>query len=244
MNQEKIGLFIKELREEKKLTQDELAKKVHRGRDAISKWERGKNLPDMETLLTLSKIFDVSMNEILAGEKNAKINVTLELYDNQYSLKKKLRRITFTMLFILFLGISCSLVYFFIAQHKFIHTYTVTGNTDDFEIMNGLFVKTNYKQYFSLGNIVSKESITIDKITLYYIEDNQEELICSRNSGEMMLIDYVGYEEYFQMKNIDTILNNLYLKINYDKDSVDTIKLSLKVDYVNNNLYLKKIKNK
>ncbi len=41
MNQEKIGQFIRKLREEKDLTQEDVAKKVLHGRDAVSKWERG-----------------------------------------------------------------------------------------------------------------------------------------------------------------------------------------------------------
>ena len=61
MNTEKIGLFIKELRNEKKLTQKELAEELSITVQAVSKWERGKVLPDISYLEDLSKIFEVSI---------------------------------------------------------------------------------------------------------------------------------------------------------------------------------------
>ncbi len=69
MNQEKIGKFIAESRKEKKLTQEELAEKLGITKNAVSKWERGLCLMDMSLLKPLSDILDVSINEILAGEK-------------------------------------------------------------------------------------------------------------------------------------------------------------------------------
>ena len=69
MNQEKIGKFIAESRKGKKLTQEELAEKLGITKNAVSKWERGLCLMDMSLLKPLSDILDVSINEILAGEK-------------------------------------------------------------------------------------------------------------------------------------------------------------------------------
>lgn len=59
MNKEKIGKYIKFLRERNNLTQEELAKKVLVTRKAVSKWETGRRIPDIETLIILSDIFDV-----------------------------------------------------------------------------------------------------------------------------------------------------------------------------------------
>ena len=69
MNQEHIGKFIAECRKEKNMTQSELAEKLNISTNAVSKWERGLCLMDMSLLEPLSKILDVSINEILAGEK-------------------------------------------------------------------------------------------------------------------------------------------------------------------------------
>lgn len=69
MNIQKTGEFIKALRKEKNLTQLELAEKLNCTDKAVSRWETGKGLPDADMLLSLSTVFNVSINEILLGEK-------------------------------------------------------------------------------------------------------------------------------------------------------------------------------
>ncbi len=68
MDQKQIGKFIAECRKNKKLTQEQLAEKLNISDRAVSKWERGLNLPDASLMLELSKIFDISVNELLTGK--------------------------------------------------------------------------------------------------------------------------------------------------------------------------------
>ena len=82
MNQEKIGKFIAKLRKQKKLTQEQLAEKLGITKNAVSKWERGLGLMDLSLLKPLSYILEVSVTEILNGEK---IDEEIDLSD--YSLK-------------------------------------------------------------------------------------------------------------------------------------------------------------
>ena len=70
MDQIKMGKFIKELRQEKGLTQKEIGDKLKITDNSISKWERGINAPDIYYLAPLSKILGVSINELLNGERN------------------------------------------------------------------------------------------------------------------------------------------------------------------------------
>lgn len=63
-----IGQRIKELREAKGLTQSQLASKLDFTDKAISKWEKGDNEPDSETLVKLSKILNVTLDYLLTGE--------------------------------------------------------------------------------------------------------------------------------------------------------------------------------
>lgn len=72
MNQEKMGLFISKLRKENKLTQKDLADMLGIMDTSVSKWERGINAPDISYLTELSKIFHVTVNELLNGERNFK----------------------------------------------------------------------------------------------------------------------------------------------------------------------------
>ncbi|MFI3163464.1 MAG: helix-turn-helix transcriptional regulator [Bacillota bacterium] len=65
----KVGKFIAELRQEKGLTQKELADKLFVTNKAVSRWETGKGMPESSLLIPLSEILDVSVNEILLGER-------------------------------------------------------------------------------------------------------------------------------------------------------------------------------
>lgn len=71
MNQVKVGKFIAELRKEKGLTQDEVAKKLGITCQSVSKWENGINSPDVILLLDLCEILDISVDELLTGERKS-----------------------------------------------------------------------------------------------------------------------------------------------------------------------------
>lgn len=68
MNQEKIGEFIKKLRQDNNLTQKALADKYNVTYQAVSKWERGLNIPDISLLKQMSEDFNISIEELLSGE--------------------------------------------------------------------------------------------------------------------------------------------------------------------------------
>ena len=69
MNQTKIGELISSQRKEKNLTQAALAEKLGITDRAISKWERGKGLPEVSLMLDLCEILGITVNELLCGEK-------------------------------------------------------------------------------------------------------------------------------------------------------------------------------
>ena len=65
MNQEKVGRFIRELRIEKEMTQQELAEKLGVTDSAISKWENGRGAPDISYLIPLSNELNITILELL-----------------------------------------------------------------------------------------------------------------------------------------------------------------------------------
>ena len=67
MEQENIQKFIKKLRKEKNLTQKQLADMLGVTYQAVSKWERGLNIPDISILKEISRIFDVDMDTMITG---------------------------------------------------------------------------------------------------------------------------------------------------------------------------------
>lgn len=58
---------IKQLRKDNKLTQEQLASKLHVTRQAISNWENNKNLPDIETLIEIATTFHISLDQLILG---------------------------------------------------------------------------------------------------------------------------------------------------------------------------------
>ena len=109
MNQEKIGKFIKECRKKKNLTQDELASTLNVTDKAISKWENGRCLPDVSLFAELCKELDITVNELLSGEKLNENNykektekLTINLLDNL----KKNKRMFIKIIFIIIIFIN------------------------------------------------------------------------------------------------------------------------------------------
>ena len=69
MNQQKIGGFLKKLRLEKQMTQEQLAEQMGVSRRTVSRWETGNNLPDLSVIVELADFYDVDLNEIFRGER-------------------------------------------------------------------------------------------------------------------------------------------------------------------------------
>lgn len=61
MDQKKIGVFLKELRKEKELTQEQLAEIVQVSNRTVSRWENGNNMPDLDILIELSDFYEVEL---------------------------------------------------------------------------------------------------------------------------------------------------------------------------------------
>lgn len=69
MDTKKVGVFLKKLRKDNNMTQEQLGEKVGVTNKTISRWETGNYMPPVECLEILSDLYQVSINEILAGER-------------------------------------------------------------------------------------------------------------------------------------------------------------------------------
>lgn len=74
MDMQKVGRFLKELRKENNMTQEQLGERIDVTNKTISRWETGNYMPPVENLKLLSDIYQVSINEILTGERLAQDN--------------------------------------------------------------------------------------------------------------------------------------------------------------------------
>lgn len=71
MDQIKVGAFLKNLRKEKGITQEQLAEELGVSGRTISRWETGNNMPDISLLVEIAEYFDVSIPEIIKGERKS-----------------------------------------------------------------------------------------------------------------------------------------------------------------------------
>lgn len=85
MDQIRIGVFLKELRKEKKLTQEQLAEKLNVSSRTVSRWETGSNMPDIGMLVEIAGFFDVGIPEIVSGERKSE-NMDQETRDTAVAM--------------------------------------------------------------------------------------------------------------------------------------------------------------
>ena len=147
-----------ELRKKEGLSQEELAEKVNVSRQTISKWEMSQSSPEMEKLINLSKIFDISLDELVGNDGiNEKENKPQE------DVKPKKKHIFLKVIIII------CIIYFIICVIKLILL------TRQVLITNSI----NEKNYFIHKLIVNTDDALPDK-TLYinmYIEKNDNRYI-------------------------------------------------------------------
>lgn len=138
MNQQKIGNFLKELRKENKLTQEELAEKFNISNRTVSRWENGNNMPDLSILVELADFYNVDVREIIDGERryeNMEKNLkeTVHKVTEYIDYKKEEKKKKLNKYFIL--GLVCVVIVILDKQFKLL-SYVFKGNIPDF--LNGV----------------------------------------------------------------------------------------------------------
>ena len=126
MNQLKIGKFLKQLRTEKNLTQEQLAESLNVSRRTVSRWETGFNLPDLDILVIMSDFYQVDLRELLDGERRTE-KMDEEMRDTvkkvaEYSNEEK-RRASKVVLVFFVLGIVSLLANVIMRMMDFSETF-------------------------------------------------------------------------------------------------------------------------
>lgn len=135
MNQEKISKLIKELRTRNNLTQVQFADKYNVTYQAVSKWENGKNLPDISLLTQICRDFNIDINDFLEGNES----------------NKKRKNIVIISGLILLIVIVLSFFFFFRRENSF-EFKTISSNCPSFTISGSLAYNKN-KSYLYISNI-------------------------------------------------------------------------------------------
>jgi len=239
MNPEKISKFIYELRTEKKLSQYQLADMIPISRQAVSKWERGQTIPDSSTLVRLSEIFEVTINELLKGERLKDNSIqelettTLNIVDESNRKTRKIRKIILTSTITIILLLLGFLSYYFINSYNTIKVYTISGKSNNFDIHEGLFITAKQKTYMKIGDLIPISDVEINNVRLYYKKGKEEKIVFKDTDYKKTIMDLYGYQEYFPEEDLNSIIKNSYLEITYNETEKETIKLVFLRDFVN-----------
>lgn len=240
MNREKVGKFIVELRKEKKMTQEDLAKLLFVDRTAVSKWERGDNNISIEFLVKISEIFDITINEMLIGERKTKNNidkintVTIDILKKNKKFRKYL---IYSCSFIAILLLTF-LFYYFVNTYNSIMVYEINGENKNFSIHNGLMIISKDKSYIQLGNVKSLNDTSIVSIKLNYKKGNRVINLYKVNDSSCFY-QSTYQDSQFQYSDIKYLISNMFLEVESDNGEIFSIELKLTKSYSNNKFYQK-----
>ncbi len=111
-----FGEKVKQIREERGMTQQTLAEKLYVTRQAVSRWERGARYPELLTAKKIAKILDVSLDELLSGEE-LKENIEKEPILMQ-PIENIVQTMLYTIAVIIYLLLCLCSVYSFLSPNK------------------------------------------------------------------------------------------------------------------------------
>lgn len=235
MDIKNIGNFLKDLRLEHGMSQDELSEKLFVSRQAISNWEVGKSVPDYDCLLKLSDLYNIKVEEILRGKIIYK-NKIYRFFTNVFSEKsKKIKFIYITIVIILFLFIGYMSVYFFNTYGKIKFYDFGSDINSEVSCLSGFLVVSPDTVHFKNCKINGVDNMIVKKVKYYYLYEGNERIIDMRenNNGLDMnfrngnlLRDYYDYGEYFDYKNLDKYIDDIYVDIETNKGNY-----KLKLDF-------------
>ena len=225
MDQEKIGKFIKDLRIKNNLTQKEFADRYNVTYQAVSKWENGKNMPDLSLLKEICKDFDVSLDDLFNGEK---------------SVKKSYKKY-------IIIGIICIVIVLFLViknnNNGDFNFKTITSSCDAFNI-SGSIAYNDKKSAIYITNIKycggdDTKEYEIIECTLYESHEDIEKKISSyKYDGDKKIklekfLENVTFKVDGYKKTCDEH-NSLYLLINATDDSknITTYKVPLETQSI------------
>lgn len=180
MNQERIGKTIKEIRTQNKLSQKEFADKYNVTYQAVSKWENGKNMPDIQILKQICSDYNISLEELLEGKKSEK-----------NKLNKKV--IIICLIIVAIITASIILLISLNKQETTFEFKTLSSTTEDFTLTGSIAYNSDKTSiYISdvtyTGDDNETEYIEI-KSTLYEIDGKTKKEISTYNKALLVTLD-------------------------------------------------------
>ena len=190
MNQNEIAEFLKNLRKSNNLTQRELAKKMNVTPQAVSRWENGNSIPDINTLKQIAELYEISVDEILKAELNPK---------EQEPLPKE--KVSIWKYIGVYLGLTLSLLsmsFFIVVFNHFILNilFIILGITISSLIMFLCRFKHKFRQYLIITSllIIVTLVIVVPNKNIYLIEN--EHRLQMTHSKEILYPKELGFDTH------------------------------------------------
>ena len=129
--QKEIGKFIQEERKNLGMTQEELASKIYVTSKAVSKWENGRGLPNIDGMIRLAELFNISVNELLMAKRmNTEEKITSADKTIINNMKKNRKKIVYLDILLGIMACLCLCfleVILYMANVNEIYAYMVFG---------------------------------------------------------------------------------------------------------------------
>ena len=193
MNQKEIADFLKQLRKSKNMTQRELAKEMHVTPQAVSRWENGNSIPDINTLKEIALLYGISVDEIL----KAKINEKPET-------PKPKEKVSVWKYIGVYLGLTISLIgmsFFIVVFNHFILNmmFIIFGLTLSSLLMFLFKFKHKFREYLLITTvlIISTLVLVIPNINNYAIEN--EHRLQMTESKEILFTKEIGFDTHVEI---------------------------------------------
>jgi len=208
----KIGKFISSKRKENNMSQSDLASILNVTNQAVSKWENGRGIPDIEMLKKLSEVFNINIEEILSGEENK---------------KNKRKNIFYFIILLIVIVLFGGTIVFLNNKHEDFYFSSLATDNDNFSIKGVMAYSKDKKSiYISEVNYDGKdeEKYKSMECILYESSDSLEKTISKygdindKKTNMFLLTELLKGVEF----NIDSyecscakeFCNNLFLRIN------------------------------
>lgn len=243
MEENKFSTFIRELRMERGLSQEELAKALYVHRTTVNKWEKENVIPLNDKLLTIADFFDVSVDELLNGKRNEigedssdRNNTIIELIKS----KKKSQKCFIYCSIICLLLVVGFLAYYFISNYNSVKVYITYGENENIKTRDGVLFFSKDKVYFKPGNFYNNkdEMINVDFIRLYYFNKDNNEVVLLTGGFKNLYTELKQSQELFEellLKKKELFLDACYSNMCY-KISLNYFNDFKNDDLVSNNL--------
>ena len=232
MDQEKIGKFIANCRKEKNITQQELAEKLGVSDRTIGNWENGRNMPDLSLFKPLCQELDITLNDLISGEKVKEKEYQEKLEENiintiNYTNKKIENRNNFIGLLFISFGIliSVTAIAIFPSESSWGSIYSILGAIISLIGISKFTKRLSYPKrllcnlsYFSIFIIIL---MAIDYIGVINIKQAPRFSLLTISGENVIYYDTPFYDVVRCNVNKNNETFKIFKNQKYDKDNID-----------------------